>query len=105
MGWTPTNLSLPTGWLPPGAADFDIPFGSRCHNFYYMAVHQNLTLRRAIALSNHAIGHNAPTGAVEDVADHLQEWFEAGACDGFAITPMSMPQGLDDACQLFVPAL
>ncbi len=29
--------------------------------------------------------HPVVSGAAADVADHMQQWFEAGACDGFSI--------------------
>jgi alkanesulfonate monooxygenase SsuD/methylene tetrahydromethanopterin reductase-like flavin-dependent oxidoreductase (luciferase family) len=31
--------------------------------------------------------HPAPIGRPEAIADHMQEWFEAGAADGFWVTP------------------
>jgi FMN-dependent oxidoreductase (nitrilotriacetate monooxygenase family) len=43
------------------------------------------------------------TGA--DVADKMQEWFEAGAADGFNITPTVLPEGIDDFVELVVPEL
>src|SRR5215470_16475949 len=43
------------------------------------------------------------TGA--DVADRMQEWFEAGAADGFNITPTVLPEGIDDFVALVVPEL
>jgi len=35
----------------------------------------------------------------------MQEWFEAGAADGFNITPTVLPEGIDDFVALVVPEL
>jgi FMN-dependent oxidoreductase (nitrilotriacetate monooxygenase family) len=43
------------------------------------------------------------TGA--DVADRLEEWFEAGACDGFMIQMPYVPGGVEDFVRLVVPEL
>lgn len=39
------------------------------------------------------------------VADRIEEWFTAGACDGFMIQFPYFPAGLDDFAQLVVPEL
>jgi FMN-dependent oxidoreductase (nitrilotriacetate monooxygenase family) len=44
-------------------------------------------------------------GTASDVADAMEEWFDAGAADGFNITPTMMPQGIDDFVELVVPEL
>jgi FMN-dependent oxidoreductase (nitrilotriacetate monooxygenase family) len=44
-------------------------------------------------------------GTAADVADRMQEWFEAGAADGFNITPTVLPEGIDDFVELVVPEL
>jgi len=43
-------------------------------------------------------------GTAEQVADKLQAWFEAGACDGFMFVPFG-PFGLDDLLNEVVPIL
>jgi FMN-dependent oxidoreductase (nitrilotriacetate monooxygenase family) len=91
--------------LAPDSADVEKVFGSRYRNFYEMAVVHKVPLRRLMADITRSVGHLSPIGAAEDVADELQEWFEAGACDGFAISPVSMPAGLDAVCDLLVPEL
>ena len=35
----------------------------------------------------------------------MQEWFEAGACDGFNITPATLPGGGEDFVDMVVPEL
>ena len=44
-------------------------------------------------------------GTAADVADKMQEWFEAGAADGFNITPTVLPEGIDDFVEMVVPEL
>ena len=36
---------------------------------------------------------SARIGTPADIADIMQEWFEAGACDGFNVTPATLPGG------------
>jgi FMN-dependent oxidoreductase (nitrilotriacetate monooxygenase family) len=50
-------------------------------------------------------GHRLLVGTAAQVADDLQHWFEAGACDGFNVMFSSTPGGLEDFCQLVVPEL
>jgi hypothetical protein len=35
----------------------------------------------------------------------MQEWFEAAACDGFNITPATLPGGAEDFVEMVVPEL
>ena len=39
------------------------------------------------------------------VADQLQEWFDAGACDGFVIAATSLPRTFETVTRLLVPEL
>ncbi len=48
---------------------------------------------------------SARIGTPADVADAMQEWFEAEACDGFNITPATLPGGGADFVELVVPEL
>jgi alkanesulfonate monooxygenase SsuD/methylene tetrahydromethanopterin reductase-like flavin-dependent oxidoreductase (luciferase family) len=70
-----------------------------------MAVRQRLSLRRIIALNERALGHGSATGSVSDVADHMQHWYELEACDGFALTPVTIPDGVKSVCELLMPEL
>ncbi len=45
------------------------------------------------------------TGAPADVADNMEKWLAAGACDGFMIQTPYMPGGLDDFTRLAIPEL
>ena len=44
-------------------------------------------------------------GSVAQVADEMQRWFTAGACDGFILQPSYLPGELDDICTLLIPEL
>ncbi|MCU1345779.1 MAG: ssuD, partial [Acidimicrobiia bacterium] len=50
-------------------------------------------------------GHRVFAGTPVQVADQIEEWFEAGAADGFNIMPPLLPQGLDAFVDLVVPEL
>lgn len=49
--------------------------------------------------------HPVVAGTPEDVADHMQEWFEAGACDGFSLEVDAFHDGIDDFVDYVVPIL
>jgi len=44
-------------------------------------------------------------GAPATVADAMQEWFEAKACDGFLVVPTYFPRGVEDFVHLVIPEL
>ena len=48
---------------------------------------------------------SARIGTPADIADAMQEWFEAAACDGFNITPATLPGGGEDFVEMVVPEL
>ena len=48
---------------------------------------------------------SARIGTPADIADAMQEWFEAAACDGFNITPATLPGGGEDFVAMVVPEL
>ena len=48
---------------------------------------------------------SATIGTPADIADRMQEWFEASACDGFNITPATLPGGGEDFVEMVVPEL
>lgn len=47
----------------------------------------------------------ARIGTPADIADDMQALFEAGACDGFNITPATLPGGGEDFVEMVVPEL
>ena len=48
---------------------------------------------------------SAKIGTPADIADAMQEMFEAGGCDGFNITPATLPSGGEDFVEMVVPEL
>jgi len=49
--------------------------------------------------------HPAIVGPGIEAADHMQSWFEAGACDGFWISPDVLDDGIDTFVDEVVPIL
>lgn len=49
--------------------------------------------------------HPAPVGPPQLTADHMQEWFDAGACDGFWLNPDVYEDGIDAFVDGVVPLL
>jgi len=48
---------------------------------------------------------SARIGTPADIADMMQDWFEANACDGFNVTPATLPGGGEDFVEMVVPEL
>ncbi|MEU1520298.1 NtaA/DmoA family FMN-dependent monooxygenase [Streptomyces sp. NPDC005811] len=65
---------------------------------------QGWTLRDVLA---HGVidYHPVVAGTATDVADHMQEWFEAGACDGFSLAIDGYHDGVDAFVDQVVPTL
>ena len=70
-----------------------------------MARRENLTIR---ALYKRVIGqraHRVLMGTASDIADALEDWFVAGACDGFNVLPPTFPRDLNEFCDGVVPEM
>ncbi|MDF5752096.1 LLM class flavin-dependent oxidoreductase [Spongiactinospora sp. TRM90649] len=70
-----------------------------------LARRENLTVRGLLARLAGGRGHRVVAGTPEQIADQLQEWYEAGAADGFNIMPPILPGGLADFVDHVVPVL
>lgn len=44
-------------------------------------------------------------GTAGQVADVMEEWLDAEACDGFNVTPTHLPGGCEDFVDMVVPEL
>lgn len=64
-----------------------------------------LTLRNLLHRFAGAAGHRVLAGTPEQVADHMIDWVERGAADGFNIMPAELPGGLTDVVDHVVPLL
>jgi FMN-dependent oxidoreductase (nitrilotriacetate monooxygenase family) len=70
-----------------------------------LARRERLTVRQLIGRLGGGRGHRTFSGTPEQVADAIQDWFEAGAADGFNIMPPVLPSGLDIFVDQVVPIL
>ena len=52
-----------------------------------------------------ARGYLLACGSPTTVANLMQEWFEAGAMDGFVLLPAHFPEAFDDFIDLVIPEL
>jgi alkanesulfonate monooxygenase SsuD/methylene tetrahydromethanopterin reductase-like flavin-dependent oxidoreductase (luciferase family) len=65
----------------------------------------NPTPRDFMRFSGRGRLSNAWVGSGKEVADMLEEWFTARACDGFVIAPTHLPGAFEDFVRLVVPEL
>jgi FMN-dependent oxidoreductase (nitrilotriacetate monooxygenase family) len=68
---------------------------------------RNPTVRDFIAISGRGTVKEHPVfcGNPKEVADQMEEWFAAPACDGFVLAATHMPGAYDDVVRLLVPEL
>jgi alkanesulfonate monooxygenase len=81
--------------------------GSKGHydSILAMARREKLTIRQLGERVAGARGKNTTHGSPKKVADYMESWFRAGACDGFCIMPPYIPGLHDDFCNMVVPEL
>ncbi|MFM9886711.1 MAG: nitrilotriacetate monooxygenase, partial [Burkholderiales bacterium] len=72
---------------------------------YDMARKENLSIRKIIQRVVGARAHRIVCGTAPQVADALEEWFSCGACDGFNVLPLTIPEGLEEIVSELVPEL
>lgn len=97
----------PDGPLPWRLLGDLTPPESGSHGFFEaqikLAKQENLTVRQ---LSRRIrSGHRLIVGSPEQVADTIEEWFLAGAADGFNLMPDRFPSGAEDFVDHVVPIL
>ena len=66
---------------------------------------RNPTVRDFLEVTRRGRPREAVVGSGKEVADHLEEWFEARACDGFVIAGTHMPGSFEDFVKFVVPEL
>ncbi len=64
---------------------------------------EKLTIRQLY--NSLTVGGFVLVGTPGDIADQLQEWYEAEACDGFNVLPTHLPVACDDFVELITPEL
>ena len=78
---------------------------SRYDLYRYMSVERGYTIRQMIEHNCTAGGHWAPVGSAERIAEEMEERFNAGGCDGFNLSALYQPGGVQRITNLLVPAL
>jgi FMN-dependent oxidoreductase (nitrilotriacetate monooxygenase family) len=79
--------------------------GSRFQLVLDIVDRERPTVRELLHRLAGARGHQVVAGTPERIADHIQEWFEHGAADGFNIMPPWLPGGFDLFADHVVPIL
>ena len=100
-----------------GAKGYDEPFsdeelaGFSWHGFRERVIqhsgHKNPTVRDFVEISGRGTvqEHKMFCGTPKQVADQMEEWFVAPACDGFVLAATHMPGSYEDVVRLLVPEL
>ena len=70
-----------------------------------LAVKKNPTVREFIRISGRGRVHNPIVGGPNEVADRLEQWFAAPACDGFVVSATHVPGAYEDFVRFVVPEL
>lgn len=70
-----------------------------------LARRENLSIRQFYRKVAGQRSHRVLIGTPKDVADGLEEWFVAGAADGFNMLPATFPEGLNMFVDLVIPEL
>jgi alkanesulfonate monooxygenase SsuD/methylene tetrahydromethanopterin reductase-like flavin-dependent oxidoreductase (luciferase family) len=70
-----------------------------------LTVKKNPTVRDFIQISGRGRVHNPIVGGPKEVADRLEEWFMAPACDGFVVSATHVPGAYEDFVRHVVPEL
>jgi len=70
-----------------------------------LARRDNLTIRQLYQRVAGQRAHRTVVGTAADIADALEDWFTAGAADGFNIMPLTFPAGLNDLVEQVLPEL
>jgi FMN-dependent oxidoreductase (nitrilotriacetate monooxygenase family) len=66
---------------------------------------KNPTVRDFIEISGRGRVHNPIVGGPKEVADQLEAWFSAPACDGFVLSATHVPGAYEDFVAFVVPEL
>jgi N-acetyl-S-(2-succino)cysteine monooxygenase len=78
---------------------------SRYELLYKLATQEGYTVRQLIKVVSSSGGHLNVVGTAEQVADTMQNWFLAGACDGFNIQAPYVMAGLEAVTGQLIPVL
>jgi alkanesulfonate monooxygenase SsuD/methylene tetrahydromethanopterin reductase-like flavin-dependent oxidoreductase (luciferase family) len=70
-----------------------------------VAVERNPTVRDFIRISRRGRVQNPIVGGPKEVADLLEQWFAAPACDGFVVSATHVPGAYEDFVRFVIPEL
>jgi alkanesulfonate monooxygenase SsuD/methylene tetrahydromethanopterin reductase-like flavin-dependent oxidoreductase (luciferase family) len=70
-----------------------------------LARRDRLTVRQLLQRVGGGRGHFLQAGTAKDIADTMQQWFEAGAADGFNVMCPVLPGDLQSFSDLVMPEL
>lgn len=70
-----------------------------------LAARENLTIRQLYQRLAGSHGKLTLRGTPVQIADAMQQWFDAYACDGFIMQPATMPGDLTRTIELLIPEL
>jgi FMN-dependent oxidoreductase (nitrilotriacetate monooxygenase family) len=70
-----------------------------------LAIKKDPTVRDFIAISGRGRVHNPIVGGPKEVADRIEQWFVAPACDGFVLSATHVPGAYEDFVAFVVPEL
>ena len=68
-----------------------------------LARKERLSIRQVARYLGTSLGHQLQVGTPVQIADRMQEWLEAGACDGINLMVPHFPAPLEDFVGLVVP--
>ena len=69
------------------------------------SVKKNPTVRQFIEISGRGRVHNPIVGGPKEVADQLEGWIAAPACDGFVLSATHVPGAYEDFVRFVIPEL
>lgn len=78
---------------------------SRFQVYVDIAKRENLTIRQLTQWIAFGRGHDTFAGTVEGIADHMEEWFTQGGCDGFNLLAPHLPADLTNFTEHILPEL
>lgn len=97
----PLDARLPTAEIRTAGHDLT----PRVVSLLDRADRERLTVRDCAMSVAAARSHGYVVGTPEQIADHMQRWFEEGAADGFNVMPPTFPDELDLFVDEVVPLL
>jgi alkanesulfonate monooxygenase len=78
---------------------------SRRYAIAAVAHKEKLTIRQTYERFLPSFGHVVMKGSASQIADQIEDWYRAGACDGFNVHVGYQPDGLEDVVKYVIPEL